>query len=151
MSETPSCHLFAFAPSARPLLRLIGVRPDPCELRVGDDTLKVRCCQGRLSTWLGNVAAAEVTGPNRSWKVLVPRLSRADRGLTFGINAAVGVCIGFRQPVPGLEPTGRLRHPALPVTVADPQLLVDRVRRHVVTPPDRPAVSPLAARLRRQG
>lgn len=129
MSETPS-YPFAFAPAAQSWLRLIGVRPDSCEVRLANDTLDVRFGPWRLSTWLGNVDAAEITGPYRSWRVLGPHLSLADRGLTFGTNAEAGVCIGFREPVPGLEPTGRLRHPALTVTVADPQLLVDRLHTH---------------------
>jgi len=34
------------------------------------------------------------------------------------------VCICFREPVTGLDPTGRLRHPGLTVTVADVDGLV---------------------------
>jgi hypothetical protein len=34
-------------------------------------------------------------------------------------NGVRGLCITFREPVPGIEPTGTLRHPALTVTVAD--------------------------------
>jgi len=43
----------------------------------------------------------------------------ADRGLTFATNGERGLCIRFRDPVSGIEPTGHLRHPGLTVTVAD--------------------------------
>ncbi|MDQ4031696.1 MAG: hypothetical protein M3332_05280 [Actinomycetota bacterium] len=36
-------------------------------------------------------------------------------------NGARGLCITFREPVRGIEPTGILRHPAVTVTVADSQ------------------------------
>lgn len=155
MSETPIFFPFAFSLLARALLRVLAVRPGSCELRVGDDTLGVRFGPWRLSTPLGNIDTAEITGPYRAWKVLGPRLSLADRGLTFGTNAVAGVCIGFHRPVPGLEPTGRLRHPTLTVTVADPQLLIDRLHRHLAATSGRPASSseagPVAPRLRGPG
>ncbi|MGH3533403.1 MAG: hypothetical protein ACRDQG_01635 [Pseudonocardiaceae bacterium] len=34
---------------------------------------------------------------------------------------ARGLGITFRKPVPGIEPTGLLRHPAITLTVADCQ------------------------------
>jgi hypothetical protein len=46
-------------------------------------------------------------------------LSFADRGLTFASNGDRGVCIRFREPVPGISPTRQPLHPALTVTVAD--------------------------------
>ncbi len=129
LSDTPSSYRFAFSPLGRALLRPLGVGPDSCEVRVEQDTLDVRFGRWRLKTPLANVRAVEVTGPYQAWKALGPRLSLADRGLTFGTNTTAGVCIRFDQPVPGLEPTGRLRHPGLTVTVHDPQLLADRLRR----------------------
>jgi hypothetical protein len=36
-------------------------------------------------------------------------------------NGARGLCSTFCEPVPGIEPTGTLRHPAFTVTVADCQ------------------------------
>src|SRR5205085_616205 len=68
----------------------------------------------------GNVVGTELSGPYSALKAIGPRVSYKDRGLTFGSNAARGVCIKFREPVHGIEPTGRLvRHPGLTVTVAD--------------------------------
>jgi hypothetical protein len=39
--------------------------------------------------------------------------------MTMATNPRQGLCIRFREPVPGLAPTSRLRHPGLTVTVAD--------------------------------
>ncbi len=74
----------------------------------------------RLSTDLDNVEGTEVSGPYRTLTTIGPaHLSLADKGLTFSSNARKGLCIRFKEPVPGIEPTGRLRHPGLTVTVAD--------------------------------
>jgi hypothetical protein len=84
-----------------------------------------------VETSLANVVSAEVTGPYRWWKVVgPPHLSFSDRGLSFATNAERGVCIGFREPVPGIEPTGRIRHPGLTVTVDDPEALVEALAAH---------------------
>ena len=60
-----------------------------------------------------------ITGPYRGYRAIGPRGSFADRGLTFGSTTAGGVCLLLREPVPGLEPTGRMRHPGITLTVAD--------------------------------
>lgn len=84
------------------------------------DRLSVRFGLWRLRTTLDNVADASITGPYAYLKTAGPaHLSLSDRGLTFATNSGRGVCIGFRTPVGGVEPTGRLRHPSLTVTVAD--------------------------------
>jgi hypothetical protein len=68
------------------------------------------------------VTSTTVTGPFSFLKTAGPaHLSLADRGLIMATNGARGVCITFSEPVPGIEPTGTLRHPALTVTVADCQ------------------------------
>jgi hypothetical protein len=136
MTDTPGTYPFAFSSLGRTLLRLLRVGPDSCEVRVELDTLDVRFGRWRLVTPLANVRTVDVTGPYQTWKVLGPRLSLADHGLTFGTNSTAGVCILFHQPVPGLEPTGRLRHPGLTVTVADPSLLAQRLHRHLAGPQD---------------
>jgi hypothetical protein len=69
---------------------------------------------------MDNIAGTEVTGPYRFAKTAGPaRLAITDRGLTFATNGERGLRIDFVTPVPGIEPTGRLRHPELTVTVAD--------------------------------
>lgn len=133
MPNGPGFYPFAFASSFGFVLRAIGVRPDSSGLRVHDGKLDVWFGPWRVVTPLSNVRGAELSGPYQIWKVLGARLSLADRGLTFGTNAVAGACIRFHRPVAGIEPTGLLRHPGLTVTVAEPHLLVERLRRQLGT------------------
>ena len=95
-----------------------------------DDELRVRFGPWSLRTPTTNVEWARVTGPYEFVRVAGPaRLSLADRGLTFATNGLHGVCIGFRTPVSGFEPTGLLKHPGLTVTVAEPEELVATLLR----------------------
>ena len=81
-----------------------------------------------LHTELANIRSAQVTGPYSWWKVIGPaRLSMADRGVTFATTARRGVCIRFREPVPGGLPTDAVRHPGVTVTVRDPEGLVSLI------------------------
>jgi hypothetical protein len=76
----------------------------------------------RVDTPLDNIGDAHVTTGYRWWTAAGARLSFVDDGLTFGTNAARGVCVHFLTKVPS-----RLRcsgHSALTVTVADPEGLV---------------------------
>lgn len=121
---------FAFEPWAAPALVLIGVRPSTARVVVDADggLLDARFGPWHVVTPLANVRAADVGGPYRAWKVLGPRLSLADRGLTFGTTTASGVCIRFHRPVRGIDPAGLLQHPSLTVTVAEPAALRARLR-----------------------
>ncbi len=111
---------FEFSPLHRAVALLFGVTPGQARVDVDDGRLRARFGPWRLDTPLTNVAGTEVTGPYSTLKTVGPaHLSLADRGLTFSSNSRRGLCIRFRDPVPGIEPTGRLRHPALTVTVAD--------------------------------
>lgn len=78
-----------------------------------------------VHTPLGNIRDVSLTGPYRWFKVAGPaHLSFSDHGITFATNRSCGVCISFEEPVAGIEPTGRMRHPNLTVTPADPEGLV---------------------------
>nr|WP_156657677.1 hypothetical protein [Mycobacterium kyorinense] len=66
---------------------------------------------------LTQIDDAHVTGPYRWWTAVGPRLSMVDDGLTFGTNAAAGVCIHFNPPIRRV--LGLRDHSALTVTVAD--------------------------------
>lgn len=88
---------------------------------VDDTTFTARFGPWLVRTPLSNISGVSVTGPYSTWKVIgPPRLSMSDRGLTFATNARQGLCIQFFEPVGGIEPSGRIRHPGLTVTVADP-------------------------------
>lgn len=81
-----------------------------------------------VETPLDNIADMSITGPYKPWKVAgPPHLSFADRGLTFATNAEEGVCLRFIEPVTGIEPVGRVHHPSLTVTVADPHGLISAI------------------------
>lgn len=119
---------FAFAPRYRALSRPFGIKPENAWVEVSEKALEVRFGPWRLSTPLGNVSDAAVTGPYALWKTAGPaRLAVTDRGLTFATNGARGVRITFRQPVRGIEPLGVIRHPELTVTVADVEALASLI------------------------
>ena len=111
---------FDFDPAYQAMALLFGVTPARTGVEVRDGRFVARYGFWRLETPLDNIASFEVSGPYRIWTTIGPaHLSLADRGLTFASNRRRGLCITFKEPVPGLEPTGRLRHPGLTVTVSD--------------------------------
>ena len=111
---------FDFDPEYQAMALLFGVTPSRTGVEVEDSRFVARYGFWRLETPLDNIAGSETSGPYRIWTTIGPaHLSLVDRGLTFASNRRRGLCITFKEPVPGLEPTGRLRHPGLTVTVAD--------------------------------
>jgi hypothetical protein len=111
---------FAFDPLYRTAALAFGVTPGRTGVTVEDGRLDAWYGFWRVTTEVANVDGTEVSGPYRTLATIGPaHLSVVDRGLTFASNGRRGLCIRFREPVPGLEPTGRLRHPGLTVTVAD--------------------------------
>ena len=76
----------------------------------------------RLETPLDNIDEAHITRGYRWWTAAGARGSLVDDGLTFGTNAAAGVCVHFREKVG--SPLRRSGHSALTVTVADLEGLV---------------------------
>jgi hypothetical protein len=111
---------FDFDPEYQAMALLFGVTPARTGVDVEDGRFVARYGFWRLETEVANVAGTEVSGPYRLLTTIGPaHLSLSDRGLTFASNRRRGLCIRFHEPVAGLEPTGRLRHPGLTVTVAD--------------------------------
>lgn len=51
-----------------------------------------------------------------------------------GTTTTRGVCLLLRQPVPGIDPLGVIRHPGLTLTVANPQRFAAIVRVHAGLP-----------------
>jgi hypothetical protein len=100
-----------------------GVRPWKDSVTVTNDG-RVIATYGlvRLATTLDNVDGAHITTGYRWWTAAGARRSLVDDGLTFGTNAAAGVCIHFRSKVPSL--LSRSGHSALTVTVSDLEGLV---------------------------
>jgi hypothetical protein len=111
---------FRFAPAYRAAGALFGVTPGRAQVTVGDGRLSVRFGPWALHTPVANVRGTEITGPYSFLKTGGPaHLSLADRGLTCATNPDRGLCIHFTEPVPAIDPWGRIRHPAVTLTVAD--------------------------------
>ena len=121
---------FAFETRMAPFAYPLGITPWTTGLDIADGRLKVRFGPWSLTTPLDNVEGASVTGPYSIVKVAgPPHLSFADRGVTMATSTKKGVCIRFRDPVAVLLPRSVLRHPALTVTVEDPDRLVEVLTR----------------------
>ena len=100
------------------------ITPSRAWVEVDDTELSVRFGPWSLRTPLENVVATAETGGYGFVKTAGPaHLSLADRGVTFATNARRGLCVSFAEAVRVLDPTGRLRHPAATLTVADPDAL----------------------------
>lgn len=111
---------FDFDPAYQAMALMFGVTPGRTAVELIDGRFIARYGFWTLETTLDNIASYEISGPYRIWTTIGPaHLSLADQGLTFASNRRRGLCITFKEPVPGLEPTGRLRHPGLTVTVSD--------------------------------
>jgi hypothetical protein len=127
---------FCFEPLYRRVARPFGVSEASTHVAVGHGALQAVFGPWRVESLVTNITDTTVTGPFAVPKTVGPaHLSLKDRGLTFATNRRRGLCIRFQEPVPGMDPAGALRHPALTVTVADVEGLAraideerDRVR-----------------------
>jgi hypothetical protein len=121
---------FAFEGRYRLPALAFGVTPATARVVVTDTELHVRFGLWRLRTPLANVAGTQVSTGYAWYRTAGPaHLSLADHGVTFATNSRQGLCVSFVEPVPAIEPTGRLRHPGATVTVADPAALAVALRR----------------------
>ena len=112
----PRRFAFAWAPQHRRVNRLFGVTPTRAWVDVDDERLDAHFGRWRVSALLSNIAAVEITGPYKFFKVAGPaRLGVTDLGITFATNSRRGVLLTFREKVTGIEPFGVLRHPELTV------------------------------------
>jgi hypothetical protein len=101
----------------------LGITPRSTHVEVTDGPdgeLRVRFGAWSLRTPLTNVVSAQRTGPFSFPKTAgPPRLSFTDRGVSFATNGEAGVCVLLREPVAGIDPTGRIKHPGVTMTVRD--------------------------------
>lgn len=119
---------FAFETRYRLAGLPFGITPRTTWVDLDGRTLSVRFGPWRLETTTDNVIGTEVTGPYSFAKTAGPaHLSFADRGMTCATNGRRGLCIRFVEPVVGIDPTKRIRHPGLTVTVER----VDDLRRMI--------------------
>lgn len=111
---------FAFAAAYRPPALLFGITPWTAWVDLDDHDLHVRFGPWRLRTPVANLAGVQRTGDFRFVKTAgPPHLSFTDRGVSFATNRDSAVCVEFHDPVVGIDPTGRIRHPGATLTVAD--------------------------------
>ena len=120
---------FEFDPRFRPILAAIGVTPATAHVTLTPDRLVARFGPWTCATSVANVRELCRTGPYRWFKVIGPRGSFVDRGLTFGSTTKAGVCVLFRDAVPGLTPVDWLRHAGVTLTLAEPERFVASLRR----------------------
>lgn len=128
-SPTPAVDHFSFQfePLLLPLALSAGVFPTMTGIDVGDD-VRIRFGLWGMSFPRASVAGVEETGPYQLHKVAgPPRLSMADRGVTFATSRERGLCISLARPHRGPFPL--LRHPAVTVTVKAPDALAEALLR----------------------
>ncbi len=116
---------------SRPLLRLFGVRDGNAFVDV-DDAFDARFGRFRVRTPLANIASWRIEGPWLWITAIGVRMSIRHRDVTFGGSPRGGVRVDFRDPVH----LGRLRVPALYVTVEDLEGLAAVLTEHGVTGED---------------
>jgi hypothetical protein len=116
---------FAFDRPFVPLLALAGVRRSRAEVVLDDTHLRARFGPFRLETPLTNLRSVQVTRGYRWWRAIGPRGSAPTAGRPSGPPRRAGTCICFHEPVPALFGQ-RMLHPALTVTVTDPEALAAR-------------------------
>ncbi len=103
-----------------------GVTPRTAYVEVEDDALKVRFGLWRLETTRSNITEANLSGDYAFIKTAgPPHLSFSDKGVTFATNGRVGVCLQLHTPVPGIDPTKRILHPGVTLTLADSNEFLD--------------------------
>jgi hypothetical protein len=132
----------AFDPRFRLPLAALGVTPATAHVTLTPDRLVACFGPWVCRTALSNVRAVSLTGPYRWYRAIGPRLSLADHGLTFGTTTTGGVCLQLRDPVPGIDPIGLIRHPNLTLTVADPQRFAAALRHYAETDPGHTGPAP---------
>jgi hypothetical protein len=121
---TEETFAFKFTRGHRVASAIFGVTPNTCRVTVTADEFRVSFGPWRLTTSLSNVVEAKPTGPYAFIKSAGPaHLSFSDGGVTFATNGERGLCVRFREPVPGIGPGGWPKHSGVTVTVADVERL----------------------------
>jgi hypothetical protein len=122
MRESGSMESFAFAfePPLDTWARWFAIVPTRSFVRLDDNGIEAVYGLWRVATTWSNVSGAGRTGPYRAWKIAGPaRMSWADRGITMAASTAGGVCLRLHDAVPGLDPLGVFKHPAMTLGVED--------------------------------
>ncbi len=113
---------FAFAPSYRLAGLPFGILPATARVQIVGEELRVRYGLWSMRTPVDNVVSVQLTGGFGFLKTAgPPHLSFSDKGVSFTTNGERALCLSFREPVPAIDPTGRIKHPGATLSVADPE------------------------------
>jgi hypothetical protein len=135
MTTTTRYH-FDFAPAYRLPALVFGITPATAWVDLGPSEIRVRFGPWRLRAALSDVTEVSQSGGYKFVKTAGPaHLSLADRGVTFATNGKAGVCVQFRRPVAGIDPTRRILHPNATMTVRHPEAFVEDLRARVAGSP----------------
>lgn len=99
---------------------LFGVTPRRAWVEVTPSELHVHYGPWTLRSALSNITGVTATDSYAFLKTAgPPHLSMSDRGISFATNGHRGLCVAFDQPVPGIDPSKRIKHPGATLTVED--------------------------------
>jgi hypothetical protein len=110
-------------------LTALGVLPATAWVDVDEERIFARFGPWSCATTTDNVIDVCESGPYLAVRAIGARLSSTDRGLTFGTTTRGGVCLLLREPITGLDPLGKIKHPGVTLTVADTEGFAAHVRR----------------------
>ncbi|MGA8988090.1 hypothetical protein [Aeromicrobium sp.] len=111
---------FAWEPRYRLPALAFGLTPRTAWVEVSPTELHVHYGLWTLRSPLSNISGAEISGGYAFFKTAgPPHLSMSDRGISFATTSRKGLCVKFRDPVPGIDPTKHIKHPGATITVAD--------------------------------
>lgn len=120
MTRAGGCFPFLFERRYAVAGRLFSVTPARTAIMVAEGRLQARFGPWRIDTALSNITTVSLTGPYAFLKTAGPaHLGLTDRGLTFATNSHAGVCMEFAEPIAGIDPLGKIRHPNLTLTPVD--------------------------------
>jgi hypothetical protein len=101
-----------------------GVTPGRAYVDLDDAGVHARFGPYRMEVPLSNIARFAIRGPYRSWRAVGMRQTLGVWDVSFGSSARDGVYLEFVQP----QRWAVGRHPALTVTVADPEAFTAALR-----------------------
>ena len=101
-----------------------GVTPGHAHVDLDDAGIHARFGPWRMDVPLENVARWAIQGPYRWWRVLGVRQTLGVWDVSFGSSARDGVYLEFVRPQQWIAG----RHPALTITVAEPEALAAALR-----------------------
>lgn len=111
---------FRFAAAYRLPALAFGITPLTSWVDVDEEEVRVRYGPWSLRTPRENIAGVQRTGGFSFVKTAgPPHLSFTDKGVSFCTNGDDAACVTFHEPVPAIDPTGRIRHPGATLSVAD--------------------------------